>query len=236
MQGMGDYSHLKGHIVILGWQGERTRKMVRHIRGDEGEQRELLLATAKEIENPLPQEVKFVRGASLNAAELLHKAGATQAAVIIVLGHDDNETLAAALGAGAINRDAHLVAYFEQAEFAELLRSHCPQAECNVSLSIELMVRSAQDPGSSRLQQQLLSTLEGPTQFSLRVPENVTPFDYGSLFDRLKHEHGATLLGVAATGQGGELQLNAADDLLVQPGDQLFFMSPRRLRAADLSW
>ena len=68
--------------------------------------------------------------------------------------------------------DGYIVAYFDQHSFADLLKAHCPHAECNVSLSIELMVRSAQDPGSSRVQRQLLSALEGPTQYSLQVPED----------------------------------------------------------------
>ena len=80
-----------------------------------------------------------------------------------------------------------MVAYFDQQSVADLLKAHFANAECNVSLSIEMMVRSAQDPGSSRVQRQLLSTLEGPTQFSLRVPENAAAVNYGTLFSKLKN-------------------------------------------------
>ena len=235
MHGLASYENLSAHIVILGWHGSRTERMVDHIRGDTGE-REIVLCTAENIENPMPDQVHFVRAPALNSPDLLHRAAITSAEYIIVLGHDDNETLAAALGAAAVNGDAHMVVYFDQSSFADLLRSHCPQAECNVSLSIEMMVRSAQDPGSSRVQRQLLSTLEGPTQFSLKVPDNAGRVNYGMLFSELKTKHDATLFGVAESAHGDDLFLNAPADHGIDPGTILYFMAARRIEAAEIDW
>ncbi len=237
VRGLGSYENLEGHIVILGWQGARTRSMVEHIRGDSsGAQTEIVLCTAQEIENPIPEQVKFVRGVSLNSPDVMSRAGVAQADKVIALGQDDNETLAAALGAGAANSRAHLVAYFQQKSFAELLKAHCPQAECNVSLTIELMVRSAQDPGSSRVQSQLLSTLKGPTQFSLRIPDSAGQLSYGTLFSAFKDRHDATLFGVAATRLGDDLVLNAPKEHRVKPGSLLYFMAAGRINSGDIDW
>ncbi len=237
VRGLGSYENLEGHIVILGWQGARTRSMVQHIRGDSSAaQTEIVLCTAQEIENPIPDEVKFVRDVSLNSPDILRRAGLAHADKVIALGSDDNETLAAALGAGAANPNAHLVAYFQQSSFAGLLKAHCPQAECNVSLTIELMVRSAQDPGSSRVQSQLLSTLEGPTQFSMHVPNTVGRLGYGALFAAFKDRHDATLLGIAASRLGDDLILNAPNDHPVTPGSLLYFMAADRLSSTDIDW
>ena len=237
MRGLSSYENLEDHIVILGWHGSRTQRMVEHIRGDRGEHdREIVLCSAQAIENPMPDQVRFVRGSALNTPELLRRAAVTNAVYIIALGHDDNETLSAALGAAAINRDAHLVAYFDQQSFADLLKAHCPHAECVVSLSIELMVRSAQDPGSSRVQRQLLSTLEGPTQFSLQVPNNIAAVSYGSLFSKMKSKHDATLFGVAESTLAEDLILNAPVDRQVGPGTILYFMAARRIEAAEIDW
>lgn len=237
MRGLASYENLSGHIVILGWHGVRTQRMVDHIRGDAAErEREIVLCTVLEIENPLPDQVRFVRGPALNAPDLLHRAAIAEAAYIIVLGTNDSETLAAALGASAVNGQAHMVVYFEQRSYADLLHAHCPQAECNISLSIELMVRSAQDPGSSRVQQQLLSTLEGPTQFSLTVPADVDPVPYGALFAELKSRHDVTLIGVAGSPLGDDLILNAPTDHRVDPGTILYFMAARRLEASEIDW
>ena len=237
MRGLSSYENLEDHIVILGWHGSRTQRMVEHIRGDRGgHDREIVLCSAQAIENPMPDQVRFVRGSALNTPELLRRAAVTNAVYIIALGHDDNETLSAALGAAAINRDAHLVAYFDQQSFADLLKAHCAHAECVVSLSIELMVRSAQDPGSSRVQRQLLSTLEGPTQFSLQVPSNIAAVSYGALFSEMKSKHDATLFGVAESTLAEDLILNAPVDRQVGPGTILYFMAARRIEAAEIDW
>ncbi len=237
MRGLSSYENLSDHIVILGWHGSRTQRMVDHIRGDTGEEeREIVLCAADDIENPMPDQVHFVRAPALNSPDLLRRAAVAQAEYIIALGNNDNETLAAALGAAAVNGNAHMVAYFDQRSFADLLHAHCPHAECNVSLSIEMMVRSAQDPGSSRVQRQLLSTLEGPTQFSLKVPEDAGQVNYGVLFSELKTKHDATLFGVAESALGDDLILNAPTDHRIDPGTILYFMAARRIEATEIDW
>ncbi len=237
LRGLASYENLTDHIVILGWHGSRTRRMVDHIRGGQGEhEREIVLCSAQTIENPMPDQVRFVRGAALNTPDVLRRAAVATAKYIIALGHDDNETLAAALGAAAVNGEAHIVAYFDEQSFADLLGAHCPHAECNVSLSIELMVRSAQDPGSSRVQRQLLSTLEGPTQFSLQVPADANPVTYGTLFSELKAKHDATLFGVAESTLGDDLTLNAPSEHRVDAGMILYFMAAQRIDPAQIDW
>ena len=237
VRGQSSYENLAAHIVILGWHGFQTQRMVDQLRGDIGEKdREIVLCTTQDIDNPMPDQVRFVRGAELNTPDVLTRAGVATAGYIIALGHDDSETLAAALGAAAVNHDAHIVAYFDHESFANLLKAHCPLAECNVSLSIELMVRSAQDPGSSRVQRQLLSTLEGPTQFSLTVPQDADAVSYGALFAKLKENHDATLIGVAESALGDDLILNAPSGYRVDPGTIVYFLAARRIEPGEIDW
>ena len=237
LRGLANYEKLTDHVVILGWHGSRTQRMVDHILGGQGEdEHEIVLCSAQTMDNPLPDQVLFVRAAALNTPDLLKRAAVANAVFVIAFGHDDNETLAAALGAAAVNGKAHIVAYFDQQSFADLLKAHCPRAEINVSLSIEMMVRSAQDPGSSRVQRQLLSTLEGPTQFSLQVPLDANPVTYGALFTELKNKHDATLFGVAKSTLGDDLILNASLDAPVGPGMVLYFMAARRIDSAQIDW
>lgn len=236
MRGAADYSHLQDHIVILGWQGKRTQRMIQEIQGDVGAvHREIVLCTTKEIENPLPDLVKFVRDKALTEPGLRRRAGIAHAAIVIALGHDDSDTLASALAASADNREGHLVAHFEEESFADLLKAHCPHAEVMVSLSIEMMVRAAQDPGSSRIQQDLLS-VKGETQFSLHVPQGVAPVRYGALMALLKNRHQATLLAVARDGAGNGLHVNAPAELPVDPGAVIYYISGRRLRPEEIGW
>lgn len=237
MRGDADYSFLENHIVILGWQGLRTRRMVDEIIADVGAtRREIVLCTTKDIENPMPDTIKFVRDKALSEAGLHRRAGSAGAAVILVLGHDDNDTLAAALAASSVNKHAHVVAYFEQQSFADLLVAHCPRAETMVSLSTEMMVRAALDPGSSRVQRDLLSVAGGQNNFSLRVPADAPVLRYGQLLRALKLHHNATLIAVANDTLGRDLRPNAAGDTEVKPGAVLYYIAARRLDPAQVDW
>jgi voltage-gated potassium channel len=206
--------------------------MVELIRGDVSEQRDILLL-ANVPENPLPEQALFVQAANLSAPEAIRHAGVPQADLVIVLGQDDNESLTAALAVGAVY-SRHLVVYFEQASFAVLLRQHCPNAEAVISLSVENTVRTAQDPGSSQVVSQLLSNLDGQTQYRLQVPKDQATVAYGVLFQLFKDQHDATLLGLEdAT---GKVILNPTSATPVPGGTSLFFMAAMRLCSEQIIW
>ncbi|MEQ1774801.1 MAG: ion channel [Burkholderiales bacterium] len=237
MRGEADYSYLENHIVILGWQGLRTQRMVDEIIADVGAtRREIVLCTTKDIENPMPDKVKFVRDKALSEAGLHRRAGSAGADVILALGHDDNDTLAAALAASSVNKHAHVVAHFEQQSFADLLVAHCPRAETMVSLSTEMMVRAALDPGSSRVHRDLLSVVGGQNNFSMRVPADAPVLRYGQLLQALKQHHNATLIAVANDTEGSGLRPNAAGDSEVKAGAVLYYIAARRLDPAQVDW
>lgn len=237
MRGEADYSHLQNHIVILGWQGLRTRRMIEEIVADTGAgAREIVLCTTKEIENPMPDTVKFVRDKALSDAGLHQRAGSAGAAIILALGHDDNDTLAAALAAAPLNKHGHIVAHFSQQSFADLLTAHCPRAEAMVSLSIEIMVRAALDPGSSRVQRDLMSVFGGQNNFSLRVPPDVPATRYGDLLKMFKEKHNATLIAMADDTSGNGLRPNASMNAEVTAGTVLYYIAAQRVDPARVNW
>lgn len=233
MKGLKDFSRMAGHIVVVGWCAQRTERMVQLIRGDASERRDIILL-AQLTENPLPDDLHFVHTQNLSAPAAIRQTGAPQADFVVVLGQDDNESLTVSLAVGAVYT-GHLVVYFEQASYARLLRQHCPNAEAVVSLSLENLVRTAQDPGSSSVVTQLLSNLEGQTQYQVRVPPGQAPVTYGELFLLFKQRHDATLLGLADQ-TTGKVQLNPASDTSVTAGDALYFMAARRLCSTEVDW
>lgn len=232
MRGEADYSYLENHIVILGWQGLRTRRMIEEIVADtSAARREIVLCTTKDIESPMPDTIKFVRDKALSEAGLHRRAGSAGAAVIIVLGHDDNDTLAASL-----NKTAHIVAHFEQQSFADILSAHCPRAEVMVSLSIEVMVRAALDPGSSRVHRDLLSVVGGQNHFSLRLPNDAPTARSGHLLVMLKEKHNATLIAIAGDIYGQGLLPNASMDAPVEPSTVPYYIAARRIDLTQVNW
>ena len=237
MQGLGDYSQLTDHIVIVGWNRYHTPKMVELIYGDSRrENRKVLLCTSQEIENPLPEQVLFIRGESLNDPAIIQRTGVENAARVIVFRAGDDRTLATCLSLAATQTRAHIVAWFENREMVTLLQSHCPQIECHSNISMELLVRSAQDPGSSRVQQQLLSTLVGPTQYSVRVPDGFAGTTFGRLLEFFKVNHEAIALGVAESATGNDLRLNPASNDRVEAGQVVYYMAAQRIHGNEIQW
>ena len=80
------------------------------------------------------------------------------------------------------------------------------------------MVRSAQGPDSNHVQRQLLSTMGGPTQFSLKVLSDIGEVKYGTLFSEHKEAHNVTLIGVAKSVLCDHLMLNAPTNHRGDPG------------------
>jgi len=235
MRGLGDFSDLENHTLILGWAGDRTRRMVSYMRGDSHD-REIVLVADQTMENPMPDQVHFVRGDTLTHADVLRRAGVDTAGRAIILGRDDNETLAAGLAVSARNKSLHIAAFFHDEVVANLLKSHCPQAECLLPMSIELLVRTADDPGSSRVPKRMLSTLEDPTLYSVEVPNRIALLRFGTIFRAFKQRHHATVLGVAADRTNEALALNPPDDSIVKGGHTVYYIATRRLNPTAIDW
>lgn len=235
MLGLGDYRTLKNHTVIMGWNGESTRKMVAFMRGDQPN-RDIVLVSYRVSENPMPDQVHFVRGESLSSLDVLERSGIAAAGRAVITGHDDNETLAVCLAVSAHSRSTHLAAFFQDEAIADLLKAHCPAAECLVPMSTELLVRTADDPGSSRVPKILLSTLISPTLYSLRVPEEGSAACFGDLFLAFYQQHRATLLGVASGRAADEIFLNPPGDRIVMGGETLYYIAEHRLAVESIAW
>jgi voltage-gated potassium channel len=242
MIGENDFNHLQGHIIIFGWKPIRTPKIVAHILGDvKRQKRTILLCVRADIEHPFASndDVQFAKLDSFTDIEELNRAGISSADRVIVDGHDDNETFTTALRISKlVKNDCHISTYFDDEGKVNLLREHCDNVECSVSRSVEMLVRSIQDPGASRIQEQMLSTLEGETQFSVCVPENFssTGIPFISLFNTFKMDYHATVLGVADDRTGSGMQLNPANDSRIKAGQIIHYIASQRLLSSDINW
>ena len=238
MKGQLDFSsQLEDHLVLMGWHGDSTSRMIELIFGDlKRVERDIVLVTTREMENPDPERLYFVQTDTLSSEDAWKRAGLASASRIIITGDNDDNTLTTALSLVACETRAHIVCHFEEREMAKLLRAHAPEVECHISNTTEMLVRSAQDPGSSRVQNQLINTLSGPTQFSLKVPGSFTGCDFNSLIIAFKKNHDALALGLADSIHGDDLILNPPGHLQVCAGQLIYFMSQHRLLADEINW
>lgn len=222
------------HIVIIGWNEQRTLEMIHLLQQEIAQQIPqpgLLLCVRENMENPMPGSLAFVRVSNFTSDVEMERAAISKASTIIIDHAGDEATLTTALYCQAQNPDAHTIAYFDNPSVGELLRQHCPAVECMPSVAIEMMAKSAVDPGSSRLHHQLLSSAFGMTQYStIYTGQQATTV--ADIFTQFKERFNATLIGLSSN--GGGMELNPPLDRQVEPEDRLYYIASQRVHG--FSW
>ncbi|RDH46032.1 potassium channel family protein [Zooshikella ganghwensis] len=224
---------MNNHILVIGWRGQRTAHLLTLLLRETQQnlQRQVVLCVDKVMENPMPDAIHFVQVESFSNSKELERACVADADIIIVDTEADDTTLTTALYCAKINTRANLIAYFQEEQLSELLKLHCPRAECMPSIATELMVKSAMDPGSSQLHHQLLSVAHGMTQYSATYPKECTAIAFSKIFHVFKEKHNATAIGIE---QDGQLLVNPALDHQVLPGNRVYYIAEKRI--LQISW
>ncbi|NLS11270.1 two pore domain potassium channel family protein [Vibrio sp. SM6] len=222
--------NVDNHIILLGWNEGRTLHLIRMLQHEEAGKRPIVLCTRAEIENPFPGEIGFVRVTSYTDSESMAQAGIERASCIIVDNLSDDITLSAALYCAFVNSSAHLLAYFQDEALGQLLKQHCPKAECIPAVGAEMLAKAAVDPGSSALHQELLASTKGMTQYSVVYPDQTPNTTIAKLFHLFKAHHHATLIAVK---RGEHIELNPELDIEVSAGMKLFYIADERVEPID---
>ncbi len=153
--GFGDFSKSKNHTLIVGCNPKQTDKLLREI-----EHTDAVVVTASDC-RPADQSVHIVRADSLASVPDLLRAGIKGAKQIVVMGRDDQETLLAALAVTSlIDKDRHVVAYFDSQATADILEANCKNVETVTDNSVAQLARSLDDPGASHVIANLVSTAD----------------------------------------------------------------------------
>ena len=240
MTGDKNFAHSSNHIIIFGWHNARTKKMIDYILADtKRTDRRILLAVTEQIEHPFlsNENVDFARLTSFTDLDELERVAIRHADKVIIDGQDDDQTFTTALRISRlVKEDCHISAHFFDETKVEMLLEHCHNVECGSTKSAEILVRSMQDPGSSRVQEELLSTLHGDTQFSLQIPSDIKTMEFGKLFHHFKYDHDAILLGVAHNLSAKNMDLNPPLDYAVNAGDILHYIAQERVLSGEVDW
>ena len=240
MTGDKNFAHSNHHIIIFGWHDTRTKKMIDYILADtKRTDRRILLAVTEQMDHPFlaNESVDFARLTSFTNIGELERVAIRRADKVIIDGQDDDQTFTTALRISRLVKDdCHISAHFLDETKVEMMLEHCQNVECSSAKSAEILVRSMQDPGSSRVQEELLSTLHGDTQFSLKVPSGCKDLEFGTLFHHFKLEHDAILLGVAHNLSAQNMDLNPPLDYKVNEGDILHYISVERVLSSEVDW
>ena len=240
MNGSNDFSYLDDHILLLCWDKDSTEQIVQLILGDKKrKKRQILLCVTDDIQNPFPEieEISFVKLRTFSDTNELARISLNKAKRIIIDGKSDDETLSIALSiATYADKTANITAHFFDQTKAKLLKMHCPHIECSIDNSAKMMVKSMQDPGSSQVTEQLLSTLEGATLYSFQVPELAVEINFGLLFQRFKQQYDMVLLGYSKDKNGDDTCLNPKNSTMINSAYHLYYVANERINADEIDW
>ncbi len=222
------------HLLVIGWNEGRTMQLIRLLQRElayHHENKKLVLCVRSDIENPLPNEIEFVKVRSYNDGEDMGRASVQAASCIIIDSASDEATMTTALYCSSQNSTAHIIAYFQDESLGGLLKQHCPNIECMPSVAVEMMAKSAMDPGSSILHHELLDVDHGMTQYSMayRGRSGITVRD---LFSLLKERYDATLIGVSNGGYSS-IQVNPPLTMTLNSGSTLYYIADERINSVD---
>ena len=178
------------------------------------------------------REIEFVRVALQQ--EDMNKANVSSAKTILIDNPHDDITMTTALFCSKHNPNAHIVAYFNDESLVGLLQQHCPNVECTPSVAVEMLAKSAFDPGSSLLHHDLLSVADGHEQYSIIVPQEIASIQVADIFVQIKHIHDAIFIGFAKADDKQHIIVNPSFDTHIFSGDRVFYIA--RSRINDMQW
>ena len=182
----------------------------------------------------MPDKIEFVKVSSFNHDGDMDRACLEDAKVVLMDNPEDDLTMTTALYCSQRNPTAQMVAYFKDESLAKLLQQHCPNVECTPSVAIEMLAKSAFDPGSSLLHYDLLDVNQGQAQYSATLPLDVKPLKVATLFTQLKLDYQATLIAISPSNNKLQVTVNPNLDEELLAGDKIFYIADQRIQ--NIKW
>lgn len=225
MDGLGNFSLYSGHIVILGYNRGQTEQFIGEIEYLRGSH-EIIIVSTDDLSG-LQDGWEFVRATALSNAPDLERAGIAGADYVVVLGSDDEESMAACLAISSIKLQGHCVAYFREPAPSRLISSHCPEIELVTSTSVEQVARALSDPGASEVLRRLVSTHVGATLSSITL-QGAPTITVGALMEKLIRNHDATLVGYRSR-ECDQAVLSLKFDTELHEGQTIYYIASERI-------
>ncbi|MFC4701915.1 potassium channel family protein [Glaciecola siphonariae] len=229
--------NVENHVLLIGWNGKRTMQLLKLLlieKASASNNPDIVLCVRADIENPMPSKIDFVKVHSFNNDDDMDRACIDKAATIIIDNPQDDMTMTTALYCSKRNQKAHKVAYFDDESLVPLLQKHCPEIECTPSVAVEMLAKSAFDPGSSLLHHDLLDVYEGQAQFSATIPEATQDLKVETVFLALKKRYNATFIGYVEHSDFHNIIVNPPLTDELHAGAKVFYIADKRIN--DIAW
>lgn len=226
-EGHGNYEHMKGATVIVGYNRDHTQLMIENlIAGRDGDDKIVLLTKNSNAE--LPQGVYLVKAERLDALGSLKRAAIPQANKVLVYAGSDAETFNTCLAIRELNEHVHIAAFFDDRDTARRA-ARIAGLEAIVSNASEALVRAAQDPGAGQILMALSAANVGATIYSAAVGDTVPTAELTAALA----DNDATLIAVSGSGEAG-FRFQPFPELL-GAGGAFYYLCAARLTAGQIS-
>lgn len=222
LMGMNSYENRKNHIVLFGYRGDDTMNVISEISRTQPCQ---IVLVDDQLEQTPDSSIFFVKVARLTAKDAFMRSGLENASGVIIHGASDDQTLAICTAMNGYIKERNVVAYFDNDEMAEIVKSNSPTVGCVVPKSTDLIARSVMHPGSMDLFNTILSTKHEQTQFASTLMTNKV-LNFGSVSATLSREHNALLVGMSVN---GNIMVNPDRHSEVPKGAVLYYISKDHL-------
>ena len=233
-QGLGRM-RCKNHVLIMGYRKDFTEKLVTEIKANSPDDK-IVLCSSDTKENPFQEsEVSFIRG-ELASQDVLERSKAAYANQVIIFGADDNQSFFTAYAVRDVNTHAHLVCFLNNEEHTkkvELLPADkAGLNEAILPVNVYLLAQELQDPGSSRVFQQMMSNIDGATLFRTNIEASSTrnQWSFEEVFLHIKREYGATVVAI----MDKDVISNPDFSEIVQDGMAIFYIAKSRLKSITI--
>lgn len=238
MRGLADLE-LTDHIVLLGYTEGRTERLVAELIAEPTVQL-VLCAWDNVHEHPMPNEqrVLFVRG-DLTDFAVLSRACVPSAAIVLIDGRDDNESLAISVAVahasrpsgrrGAAENRTHLIVALRDMSRTSQFQYVSSRVQCVQWHVPNLLVEEAHDPGISQVYAELMTSGGSGNTYSFRLPRDYAGF--GDVQTDLGRRFSAIALAVRTD---ADLVVSPPWDAPVPAGTTIYYVAAHRLDPAAI--
>lgn len=218
--GMGDYSNLKDHVVIVGYDPNETKQLILETKQKLGNVDKVIVATLEKCDH-----TTWVRAQNLIDADAYERAGVKTASRIVISLDNDAITTNAIMAVTALITTKNppvIICYVQDPNQADLIEKNFPNVRVVTSNRINYLARSMADPGIAEVFDALANSQTMATMFAHEYndsnPNKIDNFEQ-------KYE-----CSVVAVRRNQKLEfLNNYSQIKLNTGDTIYYIANQRI-------
>ena len=222
--------NLKNHLIICGYHPFKTLRFINEFQFNKKFAKTQIVLISPSVEsNPFPdrQNITFVKGYSTDE-ETLIQAGVLQCNKATVMAESfenhkvDDQIILTVLLIKELNPKVYVTAEVSSSIKKNLLKkAHCDEIITLSALSINLMVQSMQDPGTTQIIEELITNTYGQHLHKNYLPHDFKPQSFFE-FSQYSLNQGKLVIAIQ---NHQKILINPSPNLIIQPNHTYFFIS-----------